>query len=110
MTDFASEYGARSVLVECMLGCVFRLRKRCLVCGATADVLQDGIRMVTLELLGNAISDLSGLWALRSAPRRQGQCPREGVCNGAAVQQSFLEKEPPFVLFHLQRSGHVGGT
>ena len=53
------------MLDECMLGCVFRLRKRCLVCGATADVLQDGIRMVTLELLRKEISDLSGLWTLR---------------------------------------------
>ena len=107
--DFISEYGARSVVDDCLFGCVFRLRKRCLVCGATGDVLQNGVRMVTLDLLGNDISDLSGLWALRSAPRRQGRCPREGECNGAAVQQTFLEKEPPFVLFHLQRSGQVGG-
>ena len=61
MPDFATEYGARSVLDDCLFGCVFRLRKRCLVCGATADVLQHGIRMVTLELLGNNLSDLQGL-------------------------------------------------
>ena len=107
MPDFATEYGARSVLDDYLFGCVFRSRKRCLVCGATADVLQEGIRMVTLELLGNDLSDLQGLWALRSSARKQGLCPRQGACSGAAVQQSFLEKEPPFLLFHLQRSGRV---
>ena len=99
------EFGPRSVIDDCFFGSVFRQREQCVLCKATADVLHSSQRMVSLSLPGDGDYGLECLWASRFAAMRRGTCPLASGCKGGAVVQTFLEKEPPFLVIHLQRVG-----
>ena len=109
---FIADHGNRTVIMETVVGMLWRVRKRCSsgLCMATSDVLSNQQWYVPLAppLIGSV--SLEELWMDHFMEvRNPGHTCGVGTCRCAAIQQTFLEREPPVLILRLDRVRMVRG-
>lgn len=103
-----SDFRHRSVSLDYVWGGLFRSRTRCAQCGAVSDTLLQR-PLIEVEFGAHASGEvtLRQLWEQHCGETRSSGtvCPvRDSTgCRGLAYTQTFLEREPPVLMFWLRR-------